>query len=132
MLHGYRTRKFFEVSSFIWICSCVYFIDTKMLVWLCHHCCDVFTQNLVKIGMSLVSIEEKLATAGKDVTFLGSLLFTRRVSGTRYATMTSCLLGFRLSFWAYVSFAKTPFNRMSIGDSILSNLRPFDAEISTY
>eukprot|EP01147_Barroeca_monosierra_P010887 gene10887-2962_t len=39
--------------------------------------------NPISCGMSLVSIEEKLATAGKDVTFLGSLLFTRRVSGTR-------------------------------------------------
>lgn len=38
----------------------------------------------LSIAMTLATVERDLRSAGKDVTFFGSMLFTRCVSGTRW------------------------------------------------
>lgn len=41
--------------------------------------------NPISLAMTLSTVARDLTLAGKDVTFFGSMLFTRCVSGTRYA-----------------------------------------------
>ena len=41
--------------------------------------------NPISLAMTLTTVARDLEQAGKDVTFFGSMLFTRCVSGTRWA-----------------------------------------------
>jgi O-phospho-L-seryl-tRNASec:L-selenocysteinyl-tRNA synthase len=44
--------------------------------------------NPISLAMTLSTVARDLTLAGKDVTFFGSMLFTRCVSGTRYRCCT--------------------------------------------